>query len=214
LDRSVGVSIATVIVLLNAPARAQDVPGQPLTATPLAPTNIIQATTTPSLSLPSSLEQEARSEIAALGISNDTFNNYWSGAEILAYMLLRVLDVAYKQPSQYTPEDQQMANYFNIWVYCENHQIATTAFQLYNHFSANPCGFRLPPGVGTNNGQDYLQEDGVTSFCNTPLPFPILGTFVYTPVPPASQFWSWAQAIVLNQHLRTITRQLRQQRLS
>jgi sugar lactone lactonase YvrE len=193
--------IATVVVLTNVPVRAQKiVPGEPSSATPLAPTTIIQDTAVPAL--PPSLEQEARSEIAALrGISDDTFNDYWSRGEILAYMLLRVLQVAYKPPSQYTPEEQEIANYFNVWIYADNVQTVEMATKLYNNFSSNPCGFTLPAGIGTDNGQDYLQEDGVTSFCNTPLPPPILGTFVYTPVPPASQFWSWAQAIVLNQHL-------------
>ncbi len=186
------------VSLMNVPAQAQ--PGIPSTATPLAPTTIIQDTAIPAL--PPSLEQDARSQIAALrGISNDAYNDYWSRGQILAYMLLHVLEVAQKQPSQYTPEDQEIANYFNVWIYAENAQIATLAANLYNSFSSNPCGFSLPQGIGNDNGQDYLQEDGVTSFCTNPIPFPILGTFVYTPVPPASQFWSWAQAMVLNQHL-------------
>ena len=205
LTRSSGSSplaflIATAVFLINIPALAQVVlPGNSSAETPLAPTTIIQDTVTPQL--PAALEQEARAEIAGLrGIPNDTLHDYWSRGEIRAWMLLHALRVGYKQPSQYTPEEQQIASYFNLWIYQENGEIAQTAFALYNSFSQNPCGFTLPPGIGKDNGRDYLDEDGVTSFCNTPLPPPILGTFAYVPVPPASQFWSWAQTIVLNKH--------------
>jgi len=193
--------IAAALCWSNVPAQAQVIlPGNPSTATPLAPTTIIQNTAIPAL--PPSLEQEARSEIAALrGIPDDTLNDYWSRGEIRAYMLLRALKVGNEQVSQYGPGDAAIASYFNVFVYEENQEIFQTALTLFNNFEKNPCTFRLPGGIGNDNGQDYLNEDGVTTFCNTPPPPPIFGTFVYVPVPPASQFWSWAQAIVINKHL-------------